>query len=399
MSVVHSKYPDFIHTFIYSLVLGKHFIINTGNYNHRTGSSIEYVASALVDFLSSFKWIKYRILDCSSADDNYFAEKLESMSHRSSEIHNRHEVLIIIPSNDIKNNFKDGVKIAYFLQSVTRLTKNVGMKNGTTFSAVCVSNMDVLNQHQYLYKQFWLCCSLDSFVNQIQQNQAITVNNLNAYYLKFIKTWSHIQRSGGATIFHSSLRQYILDIVVHLRVHRFSVQGKAGGAQTNSLKDMTFLAKLFALTPFIYKQLYAESSDVELDNCLVTPDFIKQACFWYFPFKLQLSISKEHMKHPNFIKDPSILYGSDSALVDDLCNKLQDLQLMKRKQYQKHYNNTQGNWQQGAQAAQQDSHEQTPEQEYVGQRQDKDHVSQTEADFFFQLLVVKDVLNNVVPPF
>ena len=97
----------------------------------------------------------------------------------------------------------------------------------------------------------------------------------------------------------SSVKRYILDIMVHLRTHRLTYNAKAGGVYTNSLDDMVLLSRLIGL---------------HSGKMFVSPSHVKKASKWYFPMHLEL-VQRSSM-------DSSLLYGSDPNLVDEMLEKL-----------------------------------------------------------------------------
>ena len=108
-----------------------------------------------------------------------------------------------------------------------------------------------------------------------------------------------IRKSLAGVHLESSLRRYVLDIMVHLRMHRLIYHGKGGGVGTDALADVLLLAKFISL---------------DLGNPYVTPREIKKACRWYFPMHLIL-ISKPS-------QDTTLLYGSKLSLVQDFVNSI-----------------------------------------------------------------------------
>nr|CAI6684921.1 CIC_HP1_G0030220.mRNA.1.CDS.1 [Saccharomyces cerevisiae] len=97
----------------------------------------------------------------------------------------------------------------------------------------------------------------------------------------------------------STVRRYILDIMVHLRTHRLTYNAKAGGVYTNSLDDVVLLSRLIGL---------------HSGKMFVSPSHVKEASRWYFPMHLEL-VQRSSM-------DSSLLYGSDPNLVDEMLEKL-----------------------------------------------------------------------------
>lgn len=102
-----------------------------------------------------------------------------------------------------------------------------------------------------------------------------------------------------------AIRRYILDIMVHLRMHRMLDITKGGGVHTGSLEDVVQLAKLLS-----YKKY---------NKNFVIPEHVKLACQWYFPSHLEL-VRDSSM-------DVSVLYGSKPEMVDGFLDKIAQLKL------------------------------------------------------------------------
>lgn len=102
-----------------------------------------------------------------------------------------------------------------------------------------------------------------------------------------------------------SIHRYILDVMIHLRMHRLVDTTKGGGIHTRSSADVLELSQLIALHK--YKRKF------------VTPDHVKLACLWYFPMHLELLTSS--------LMDTSVLYGSRPELVDGLLQRISELKL------------------------------------------------------------------------
>lgn len=104
-----------------------------------------------------------------------------------------------------------------------------------------------------------------------------------------------------------SLHRYILDIMVHLRMHKLVDTTKGGGVHTAALNDVMVLSRLIAL--YNFKKRF------------VTPDHVKLACVWYFPLHLEILKGSE--------MDTSVLYGSRPELVDGMLKCIADVKLSK----------------------------------------------------------------------
>lgn len=102
-----------------------------------------------------------------------------------------------------------------------------------------------------------------------------------------------------------AIQRYILDIMVHLRMHRMLNITKGGGVHTNSLRDLVQLAKLISYN--------------KANKQFVTPEHIKIACQWYLPVHLEL-VRDSSM-------DVSVLYGSKPDMVDGFLERIAQLKL------------------------------------------------------------------------
>lgn len=134
----------------------------------------------------------------------------------------------------------------------------------------------------YLRHQFWFACGMNS-------GEALSLDLSLLPSIPDLVDQIHV---------HHSIRRYVLDIIVHLRMHRLSRASHAGGVHTRSLQDMVLLCKWVA-----YLKGYT----------FVTPEMVQTAAKQYFPWHLQLI---EESKH-----DASTMYGSQPELVDELIDR------------------------------------------------------------------------------
>lgn len=141
----------------------------------------------------------------------------------------------------------------------------------------------------YLRHQFWFACGED--MGQ-WQDSVVAESIVDSVYM------------------HHSIRRYILDLIVHLRMHRLSKPNQGGGAHSRSLSDMTLLCKWIALTS---------------GSSFITPDMVQTACERYFPWHLQLIESSK--------EDPSVMYGSQEELVDELINRFDTFAIKMAQEY------------------------------------------------------------------
>lgn len=153
----------------------------------------------------------------------------------------------------------------------------------------------VLTSHitvrDWLKHRFWIACF------EPDQNEVVTIKPNN--------TGDALNITYMDVNVHPSVRRYILDIMIHLRMHRLVDITKGGGVHTGSLKDVIILSKLISMDKF--------------KKSFVTPEHVKMACTWYFPMHLELVRSSA--------MDVTVLYGSKPNLVDGILEKIAHLKL------------------------------------------------------------------------
>ncbi|AQZ16224.1 MTC2 (YKL098W) [Zygosaccharomyces parabailii] len=144
----------------------------------------------------------------------------------------------------------------------------------------------------WLKHKFWLAC-YEPFENELVS----PMRESTPEPLKNIRyTEVHANRS---------IHRYILDVMIHLRMHRLVDTTKGGGVHTGSSADVLELSQMIAI--YKYKRQF------------VTPDHVKQACIWYFPMHLELLTSS--------LMDTSVMYGSKPELVDGLLSRIAEVKL------------------------------------------------------------------------
>lgn len=266
------------------------------------------------------------------------------------------------------------MKINYLLNRIQQLNATSQYREAKKQTiGVVFSSMELLNKNVFLTKKFWLSCPSKNLMAFLSSSNSVD-SSVFLHYMKymFVK-WNEYKKGfaqNSTFAFNHNLKQYILDIVVHLRMHRFSVQGRSGGISSISLNDMMQLSILMAISYDLLIKVNEGDGDDSMSgingfgnsnhDILITPDTIKVAARWYFPFKLQLTYKNtKNKKTRNFRKDYSVQYGSDQEIVDELISSLDDLSLQRQNDLQ------------------------SREQYYP---------------FFVELLVVDEVLKNVVSP-
>lgn len=141
----------------------------------------------------------------------------------------------------------------------------------------------------YLRHQFWFACG-----ERLGQWQALPVT----------------ESVVDSIFMHNSIRRYILDLIVHLRMHRLSKPGQGGGAHSRSLNDMVLLCKWIALTS---------------GSSFITPDMAQVACEQYFPWHLQLIESAK--------EESSTMYGSQEEVVEELISRFDTFGIKMAQEY------------------------------------------------------------------
>lgn len=208
--------------------------------------------------------------------------------------------IIIIPQVDMLT--KDEQNVLVRMMAASQVTRPVrlfiGMiswdmtKEGSMSDNVEVALSSRITLEDWLKHKFWLAC-YGPFEDASMPPLTATPS----------KSQREVQYSDVNA--NRSIHRYILDVMIHLRMHKFVDTTKGGGIHTGSLGDVLKLSQLIALYRFNKK--------------FVTPEHVKMACIWYFPLHLEILKSSPI--------DPSVLYGSRPELVDGLLKCIADVKL------------------------------------------------------------------------
>lgn len=221
------------------------------------------------------------------------------------------EQVLLLPNLDMTRPLQQD-KLAKFLQEMRSRSSPSYFTAIATVSPTFVPYVHITS---YLKRQFWFACA------------GPCTDDLLDLHLESLPP---LRAALGQVHVQHSIRRYVLDIIIHLRVHRFSNQSSGGGCSTHALRDMLELCQTLAL---------------DNKRTFVIPDVVKTASQWYFPFHLELVQDPSH--------EISLQFGSNPDLVAQLIGKLQNFSL---------------------------------------HRSEK-----TQYPLYFQYMVVRDVLNLVVP--
>ncbi|SCU94733.1 LADA_0G10748g1_1 [Lachancea dasiensis] len=178
-------------------------------------------------------------------------------------------------------------KLAKYLQTMAS-------QKTAFFTAIATVSLDFspyANMTAYLKRQFWFACGEP----RIQDLVELSLQELAP--LREALAQIHVQ---------PSIRRYILDVVVHLRVHRFAKQATGGGCSSRALGDMLDLCQTLALAQ---------------ERQFVVPDLVRLAAQWYFPFHIELIQDPSH--------EISLQFGSDPDIVAQVLYKLQDFSIQR----------------------------------------------------------------------
>ena len=126
-----------------------------------------------------------------------------------------------------------------------------------------------------------------------------------------VDEYDNILSSVNQVYIHYTIRRYILDIIIHIRMHRLCRSSQSGGAHSNSLQDMILLSRWLAF---------------KSGSRFVTPEIIQEASLQYFPWHLLIIQDSEY--------EESILYGSQKELVDDLISRFDKFGMKMADEYQ-----------------------------------------------------------------
>lgn len=272
----------------------------------------------------------------------------------------KHQICLFIPKfeDDLITGTeiqkRCSMKIDHYFNRIQQFNSDSQVNNLKLQSiGIVISNIELLNKNMFLKKKFWLSCSGGAtieFLNKfhdlnIVENKAKKLFN---FFLVYMTTCWQPFKSPISKTFNNKLKQYILDIVVHLRLQRFSQQGRGGGISSMSLNDMIQVSISLSILDNFYDGLMdfidingdnvdeylKEKDEIKFndemtckENVIVTPDIVKIAARVYFPFKLQLTINSSNKRQR---KDYSIAYGSDKEVVDELIDNLKDLEILNK---------------------------------------------------------------------
>ncbi|CEP60917.1 Mtc2p LALA0_S02e02630g [Lachancea lanzarotensis] len=192
--------------------------------------------------------------------------------------------VLVLPNVDKTLNIQQD-KLARFLQKMrTRQTPFF-----TAIATVSPEFVPYAHMTAYLKRQFWFACQ------DARPQDLVELAH---------EELPQLMSALGRIHVHPSIRRYVLDIIVHLRVHRFAKQASGGGCNANALRDMLELCQTLALAQ---------------ERTFVVPELVKLAAHWYFPFHLELIQDPRH--------EISLQFGSDPDLISQVLTKLQNFSL------------------------------------------------------------------------
>ncbi|QLG72636.1 hypothetical protein HG535_0D03440 [Zygotorulaspora mrakii] len=194
--------------------------------------------------------------------------------------------IVIIP-NICQYNKEEQVKLVKMIKNCN----SGGSRSSRIFIgmvpwAMADHERHIISMRDWLKHRFWIAC--------LEPNETDSVNLRTEPSYDIPYTEVHCS---------PAVRRYVLDVMVHLRMHRFVDITKGGGIQTMALNDVIVLSQLISKTTF--------------KKNFITPEHVKIACIWYFPL------------HIDMLKDASIdttvQYGSRPDMIDDFLDKLYKL--------------------------------------------------------------------------
>lgn len=292
-------------------------------------------------------------------DDNFLKniatiKQFHSISNKSNTV--KYQICLFIPKfeDDLITGTeiqkRCSMKIDHYLNRIQQFNSESQVSDQNLQSiGIVISNIELLNKNIFLKKKFWLSCSGASTIDFLNNSSISSLTDQKAkklfnFFLVYMSSlWKNLKTPTLKT-FNHKLKQYILDIVVHLRLQRFSQQGRSGGIGFMSSNDMMQISISLGILDNFYDEMmdFVEKNGQGIDsfledknnldqnaiddpNIIVTPDLVKIAARVYFPFKLQLTINSNNKRQR---KDYSIAYGSDTEAVDELIDNLKHLDIL-----------------------------------------------------------------------
>lgn len=318
----------------------------------------------VISFLNDLEDIQVNVVyvnNLYTPSDDSFLKNIATIKkfHSTSNISNtlKYQICLFIPKfeDDLITGTeiqkRCSMKIDHYLNRIQQFNSESQVSNQNLQSiGVVISNVELLNKNVFLKKKFWLSCSGGSTIDFLNKSAISAISDqkskrlFNFFLLYMSSQWKDLKTPSLKT-FNHKLKQYILDIVVHLRLQRFSQQGRSGGIGFMSSNDMMQISISLGILDNFYDELMecTEKNGENIDsflsdknsishqglidnpNIIVTPDIVKIAARLYFPFKLQLTINSSNKRQR---KDYSIAYGSDAEAVDELIDNLKHLDIM-----------------------------------------------------------------------
>ncbi|SMN18871.1 similar to Saccharomyces cerevisiae YKL098W MTC2 Protein of unknown function [Maudiozyma saulgeensis] len=158
----------------------------------------------------------------------------------------------------------------------------------------------------WLKHKFWIAGSMPDESFTSTNNNISGTNDENDVDDDIPETIESVRIKNDFSEVHiePSVRRYILDIMVHLRMHRLAYHSKGGGIIKDALDSMILLCKLYS---------YDQGKNY------VTPNIVKEMSFIYFPMHLVLINSAR--------RDPSRLYGSDYKLIQEFLDNISKVKM------------------------------------------------------------------------
>lgn len=239
-----------------------------------------------------------RNMICYSNDSDLVVDRIKEITDLSV-----HVVESYAEMNIGESSVTDGILVLPNLDSITNLQqyklprhlkrlKNAAGRTLCVIGLISIGNYEDCGLVTFLKNKFWFACSAPDLSLKPQRTDLEHI----------VQCRKKVQ---NVTI-HPSIRRYVLDIIVHIRMHRLSRQASGGGASTASLRDVLDLCQMLS---------FKDKRD------FVIPESVKLACQWYFPMHMDLiGESSEEI---------SLLYGSNPILVQELVEKLKKFSIKK----------------------------------------------------------------------
>ncbi|CCE62539.1 hypothetical protein TPHA_0C03880 [Tetrapisispora phaffii CBS 4417] len=224
----------------------------------------------------------------------------------------RQRIKISIISNVEDLESKDQINLVRYLRAPGLNHIFIGL---LYFDCTNARTKETIATQDWLRNSIWMSCVIKDMKHIEMYDELLSSGNNDTRYAKINLAQ---QRLLDDIHVDPRVKRYVLDVIVHLRMHTLSYKQKGGGIHPRSLEDVILLSKVIRLSQFAAVELKTSTNDPDVKKktptLYIMSEHIRLAALMYFPFHLIL-IRDSSM-------DVSVSYGSNKELIDDFIEKL-----------------------------------------------------------------------------